>query len=40
MKRKSFLAGLLAAACLGAPAFAQSFPNRPVTLISGFPAGR
>jgi tripartite-type tricarboxylate transporter receptor subunit TctC len=39
MKRKSFLAGLVAAACFGTAAFAQSFPNRPVTLVSGFPAG-
>ncbi|MBG9386417.1 Bug family tripartite tricarboxylate transporter substrate binding protein [Caenimonas aquaedulcis] len=40
MHRKAFLAALAAAACcLVTAAHAQSFPSRPVTLVSPFPAG-
>jgi len=34
-----FSAVALAATCVLAPAHAQNFPNRPVTLVSPFPAG-
>jgi tripartite-type tricarboxylate transporter receptor subunit TctC len=33
------LAVLVAVACSGAPAFAQSYPNRPIRLIVSFPPG-
>ncbi|VTU27519.1 Argininosuccinate lyase [Variovorax sp. PBS-H4] len=40
MHCKTFLAALAATAFwLAAPAFAQGFPSRPVTLVSPFPAG-
>ena len=37
MKRTLLVAGLLAAAL--APAQAQTFPNRPIKILVGFPAG-
>jgi len=39
MQRKTFLAALVAALLSGGGAFAQSFPNRPLTFVSSFPAG-
>lgn len=38
MDRRSFLAGI-SAASLAAPALAQSYPNRPITMIVPFSAG-
>jgi tripartite-type tricarboxylate transporter receptor subunit TctC len=39
MKRRSFLSSSLAATAFAAPAFAQSYPNKPVRMIVPFPAG-
>jgi tripartite-type tricarboxylate transporter receptor subunit TctC len=40
MKRKTFLAALVAAFCFASAAQAQpAFPNRTITLVSSFPAG-
>jgi tripartite-type tricarboxylate transporter receptor subunit TctC len=39
MKRRSFLSSSIAATAFAAPAFAQSYPNKPVRMIVPFPAG-
>ncbi len=39
MKRRSFLSTSLAATAFAAPAFAQTYPNKPVRLLVPFPAG-
>jgi tripartite-type tricarboxylate transporter receptor subunit TctC len=39
MKRRSFLSTSLAATAFATPAFAQSYPNKPVRMIVPFPAG-
>jgi tripartite-type tricarboxylate transporter receptor subunit TctC len=39
MKRRSFLSSSVAATAFAAPAFAQSYPNKPVRMIVPFPAG-
>ena len=37
--RRAVLAALACAACLTAPAFAQTYPNKPIHLIVPYPAG-
>lgn len=39
MKRRSFLSTSLAACALTRPAFAQTYPNKPVRMLVPFPAG-
>jgi tripartite-type tricarboxylate transporter receptor subunit TctC len=39
MKRRSFLSSSIVATAFAAPAFAQSYPNKPVRMIVPFPAG-
>lgn len=43
MNRKTFVGGtvaIIAAACLGFPAWGQAYPNKPIRIITPFPAGQ